>query len=55
MEDDLLSGGVLDAERVAQRQLVLGQGAGLVRAQHVHTCEFLDGHQPGDDRLLLGE
>ena len=43
------------AERCAQRQRVLGQGAGLVRAQHVDAGQFLDGDQPADDGLLLGE
>jgi hypothetical protein len=48
-------GDVVDAERVAERQLVLGQGAGLVRAQHVHAGQLLDRDQPADDGLLLGE
>ena len=55
IEDHLLGGNFVHAERIAQRQLVLGQGAGLVRAQHVHARQFLDGHQPGDNRLFLGE
>ena len=55
VENDLLGGNIVHAERIAQRQLVLGQGAGLVRAQHVHAGQFLDGHQPAHDRLLLGE
>ena len=36
-QDDLLSRDIIHAERIAQRQLVLGQGARLVRAQaHPH-------------------
>ena len=53
IEDDLLGGDIVHAERIAQRQLVLGQGAGLVRAQHVHTRQFLDGHQLAHNRLFL--
>ena len=55
VEDDLIGGDAVDAERIAQRQLVLGQRAGLVRAQHVHARQFLDGRQPGHDRLFLGQ
>ena len=51
----MLGGDIVHAERIAQRQLVLGQGAGLVRAQHVHARQFLDGHQAAHDRLFLGE
>jgi hypothetical protein len=40
---------------MAQRQLVLRQGAGLVGTQHVHAGQFLDGDQLAHDRLLLGE
>ena len=47
VEDHLLGGDIVHAERIAQCQLVLGQGAGLVRAQHVHARQFLDGHQAG--------
>ena len=54
-EDHLLGGDLVHAERIAQRQLVLGQRAGLVGAQHVHARQFLDRHQPGHDRLLLGQ
>ena len=55
IEDDLIGGDIVHAERIAQRQLVLGQGAGLVRAQHVHARQFLDGHQPAHNRLFPGE
>ena len=54
-EHDLLSGNLIDRERIAERQLVLGQGAGLVGTQHVDARQFLDGHQLADDRLLLGQ
>jgi len=43
-ENDLFGGDIVHAERVAQRQLVLCQGAGLIRAQHVHARQFLDGY-----------
>ena len=36
-EDYLVGRDAVDAERIAQSQLVLGQGARLVRAQYVHT------------------
>ena len=55
LEDHLLGGGSGDREGLAQRQLVLRQRAGLVRAEQVHARQFLDGHQPADDRLPLGE
>ena len=45
----------LHGEQLAQCELVLGQGAGLVRAQHVHARELLDGYEPAHDRLLLRE
>ena len=51
----MLGGGPGDREWIAQCQLVLRQRAGLVRTEHVHACQFLDGHQPADDRLPLGE
>ncbi len=54
-EHDLLSGNLIDRERIAERQLVLGQGAGLVRAEHVYARQLLDGHQAAHDRLLRGE
>ncbi len=54
-QDDLVGGDAVHAERIAQRQLVLGQRAGLVRAQHVHAGQLLDGRQAGHDRLSLGQ
>ena len=39
-KNNLIRGDVIYAEWIAQRQL--GQGAGLVRAQHVHARQFLD-------------
>ena len=47
VEDDLIGRDAVHAERIAQRQFVLGQCAGLVRAQHVHACQFLDGRPAG--------
>ena len=44
IEDDLLGRDIVHAEWIAQCQLVLGQGARLVRAQHVYARQFLDRH-----------
>ena len=55
VEDHLTGSDVTDTERITEGEGVLGQGAGLVGAQHIHTGEFLDGDQPADHRLLLGE
>jgi hypothetical protein len=45
----------LDGERLRERQLVLGQGTGLVRAENLDTGKGLDGAELLDDGLLLGE
>ena len=55
VENYLLDGYIVHAERVTQRQLVLGQGSSLVRTQHVHTGQFLNGHQFAYNRLLFGQ
>ena len=55
VEDDLIHRDTVHAERLAQRQLVLGQGAGLVRAQHVHARQLLDRRQARHDRLFPGQ
>ena len=54
-EDNLVGRDTVHTERIAQRQLVLGQGAGLIRAQHIHARQFLDGRQPGHNRLFFGQ
>ena len=54
-ENELVGGDLVQAERIAQRQLVLRQGAGLVGTQHVHAGQFLDGDKLAHDRLLLRE
>ena len=54
-EDELFGGNPVKAERIAKRQLVLGESSGLVGAQHVHAGQFLDRDQLAHDRLLLGE
>ena len=36
-------------------ELVLGEGSSLVTAQNVDSGKGLDGGEPGDDGLLLGE
>src|SRR5262249_36997366 len=45
----------LDSVGLRQRQLVLGQGTGLVGAQNLDTSQGLNGGQLLDDGLLLGE
>ena len=52
-ENDLVGRDAVDRERIAERQFVLGQGAGLVRAQNVDARQFLDGHQATHDRLFF--
>ena len=51
----MLADDIVDAERIAQRQLVLRQRASLVRAQHVDARQFLDCRQPGHYGLFPGE
>ncbi len=53
--DDLLRCNAAQREGLAERQFVLGQGAGLVSAEHVHAGQLLDGHQAAHDGLLLRE
>ena len=50
-----VGGDRIQAERIAERQLVLGQGSGLVGAQDVHARQFLDRDQLAHDRLFLRE
>ena len=45
----------IQAERIAKRQLVLGEGSGLVGAQDIHARQFLDRDQLAHDRLFLRE
>ena len=54
-EEKLARIAALDDERVAQRQLVLGQRAGLVRAKDIHARHFFDAGQPADHRLIFGQ
>ena len=42
-------------ERLRERDLTLGQGAGLVREQHLDVAEILDRDQALDDHALLGQ
>ncbi|ROW03986.1 hypothetical protein VSDG_00847 [Cytospora chrysosperma] len=44
-----------DTVRLGQRQLVLGQGTGLVRAENLDTSQGLNSGQLLDNGLLLGE
>ena len=54
-EHDLLCSLGRDQDRLAHGELVLGQRAGLVRAQDIDAGHFLDGGEPRYDRLLLGQ
>ena len=54
-EDELVGGDRIQTERIAERQLVLGQGSGLVGAQDVDAGQFLDRDQLAHDRLFLRE
>ena len=42
VEDGLVRGNTVHGKGIAQGQLVLGQRAGLVRAQHVNARQLLD-------------
>ncbi|CAH0001869.1 unnamed protein product [Clonostachys byssicola] len=44
-----------DSEGLRERQLVLGQGTGLVGAENLNTSKGLNGGELLDDSLLLGE
>ena len=55
IEDHLIGCDFADTERISERQLVLGQSAGLVGAQHVNARQLLDRHQFADDCLFLGK
>lgn len=44
-----------DSEGLSERELVLGQGTGLVGAQNLDTSKGLDGRKLLDNSLLLGE
>lgn len=44
-----------DGEGLSERELVLGQCTGLVRAENLDTSKGLDGRELLDDGLLLGE
>jgi hypothetical protein len=51
-QDDLIGALRLEQDRIAEGEDVLGQGAGLVRAQDIDPCQLLDGLESGDDGLL---
>ena len=54
-ENDLVDGDPAHAERIAEGELVLSEGARLVGAQHVNARQLLDRHEAAHHRLLLGE
>ncbi len=51
IEHELVAADFPEAIRIAKRQLVLGQRARLVGAQHVDAGQFLDRREPADDGL----
>ena len=51
VENELVLRHLTDAERLAERQLVLGERAGLVGAQHVNAGQLFDRRQAADDGL----
>lgn len=54
-EHQVIGVNALDGEGLGERQLVLGQSTGLVRAENLYTSEGLNGGELLDDSLLLGE
>jgi len=44
-QNDLIGRDTVHAERITQRKFVLSECAGLVRAQHIHASQFLNGRQ----------
>jgi hypothetical protein len=54
-EHEVLGVDTGDGVGLRQRELVLGQGTGLVGAENLDTSQRLDGGQLLDDGLLLGE
>lgn len=54
-EHQVIGVNALDGEGFSERQLVLGQSTGLVRAENLDTSEGLNGGELLDDSLLLGE
>ncbi len=49
----LLRIGLAKRDGFSEGQLVLGESAGLVRAEDIDAGQFLNGLQSGDDGLLL--
>jgi hypothetical protein len=54
-EHEVLGVNTLDGVGLGQRELVLGQGTGLVGAENLDTSQGLDGGELLDDGTLLGE
>lgn len=54
-EHQVIGGDALDAVRLRKRELVLGEGTGLVRAENLDTSKRLDSTKLLDNGLLLGE
>ncbi|CAH0059372.1 unnamed protein product [Clonostachys solani] len=54
-EHQVIGLNTLDGEGLGERQLVLGQGTGLVGAENLNTSKGLNGRKLLDDSLLLGE
>lgn len=54
-EHEVIGVNTLDGEGLGERELVLGQGTGLVGAENLDTSQGLNGRQLLDDGLLLSE
>ncbi|PMB73754.1 hypothetical protein BM221_001179 [Beauveria bassiana] len=54
-EHQVIGVNALDGEGLSERELVLGQGTGLVRAENLDTSKRLNGRKLLDNGLLLGE
>lgn len=54
-EHQVIGVNALNSEGLRERELVLGEGTGLVRAKNLNTSERLNGGELLDDSLLLGE
>ena len=52
-ENNFVGSNAVHGEGIAQRQFVLCERTGLVRAQHIHACEFFNRRQSGDNRFFL--
>ena len=52
-ENDVVRSNSVHIEGIAQREFVLSQRPGLVRAQDIHSSQLLNGRQAGHNRFLF--